>query len=121
MSQLSYPPVQQALARLKTLSADEEAKERARVRDRALRDELTQVAMAEIRGKLEGKLEGLQEGLQNALAKMRASGIPEAQVPQGQSDGFDASLAATGSGGLKIRRFRLQPAPSLRKSLSKRD
>ena len=76
MSQLSYPPVQQALARLKTLSADEEAKECARVRDRALRDELTQVAMAQTRG----KLEGLQEGLQNALTKMLASGIPEAQA-----------------------------------------
>ena len=32
MSQLSYPPVQQALDRLKALSADSETQERARVR-----------------------------------------------------------------------------------------
>ena len=84
MSQLSYPPVQQALDRLKALSADSETQERARVRDRALRDELTQLAMAEIRGeqrgKLEGKLEGLHEGLQKALTNMLANGIPEAQA-----------------------------------------
>ena len=80
MSQLSYPPVQQALDRLKALSADSETQERARVRDRALHDELTQLAMAEIRGEQRGKLEGLHEGLQKALTNMLANGIPEAQA-----------------------------------------
>jgi len=100
MSQLSYPPVQQALDMLKNLSADAETRERARVRERALRDELTEIALAERRGrqqgKQEGKQEGLQEGLQtgrqegkqegkregmqDALAKMIASGISEAQA-----------------------------------------
>jgi predicted transposase/invertase (TIGR01784 family) len=96
MSQLAYPPVQQALNKLKDLSADSETQQRASVRERALRDEVTQVYAAEQRGKLEGlqegklegkleglqegKLEGLQEGLQRALAKMIQSGMNEAQA-----------------------------------------
>jgi predicted transposase/invertase (TIGR01784 family) len=80
MSQLSYPPVQQALNMLKTLSADAETRHSAQVRERALRDELTEIALAERRGKLEGKQEGLQKGLQDALDKMIASGITELQA-----------------------------------------
>jgi predicted transposase/invertase (TIGR01784 family) len=76
MNQLTYPPVQQALERLKTLSSDTETQYRAQVRERALRDELTQMAMAERRGMEIGKLEGLQD----ALNKMVASGISEAQA-----------------------------------------
>ena len=41
MSQLSYPPVQQALNMLKDLSADAETQHRALVRERALHDERT--------------------------------------------------------------------------------
>lgn len=76
MSQLSYPPVQQALNMLKDLSADAETQARALVRERALHDERTLIQAAELRG----KQEGLQEGLQDALNKMVANGIPQAQA-----------------------------------------
>jgi len=72
VNQLSYPPVQQALDRLKDLSADAEAQHRALVRERALHDERTLLQAAEQKGKLEGKLE--------ALTLMVASGIAEAQA-----------------------------------------
>ena len=76
MSQLSYPPVQQALDMLKDLSADAETRHRALVRERALHDEATLIQAAEQRGEQRGK----QEGLQDALIKMVASGFPEAQA-----------------------------------------
>ena len=80
MSQLSYPPVQQALNILKDLSADAETQARALVRERALHDERTLIQAAEQRGEKKGKLEGKLEGLRDALIKMVASGIPEAQA-----------------------------------------
>ena len=80
MSQLSYPPVQQALNMLKDLSADAETQARALVRERALHDERTLIQAAEQRGEKKGKLEGKLEGLRDALIKMVASGIPEAQA-----------------------------------------
>ena len=76
MSQLSYPPVQQALEMLKDLSADAETRHRAMVRERALHDEATLIQAAEQRGEQRGE----QKGLQNALTRMVASGIPEAQA-----------------------------------------
>ena len=72
MSQLSYPPVQQALDRLKDLSADAEAQHRPLVRERALHDERTLLQAAEQKGKLEAK--------QEALTLMVASGIAEEQA-----------------------------------------
>ncbi len=88
MNQVTYPPVQQALDRLKALSADAETQHRAMVRERALHDERTLIQAAEQRGeqkglekgKLEGKLEGKQEAMQDALSKMVISGIAEAQA-----------------------------------------
>ena len=76
MSQLSYPPVQQALEMLKNLSADDETQRKAFVRERALRDEVSQLASA----RMEGKQEGKQEGLQLAITKMIQSGMSEAQA-----------------------------------------
>jgi len=76
MNQVTYPPVQQALDRLKALSADAETQHRALVRERALHDERTLIEAAEQRG----EQKGLQIGLQNALARMVASGIAEAQA-----------------------------------------
>ena len=76
MSQLTYPPVQQALEMLKNLSADDETQRKAFVRERALRDEVSQLASA----RMEGKQEGKQEGLQLAITKMIQSGMSEAQA-----------------------------------------
>ena len=72
MSQLTYPPVQQALEMLKGLSADDETQRKAFVRERALRDEVSQLASA--------RMEGKQEGLQLAITKMIQSGMSEAQA-----------------------------------------
>ena len=72
MSQLTYPPVQQALEMLKSLSADDETQRKAFVRERALRDEVSQLASA--------RMEGKQEGLQLAITKMIQSGMSEAQA-----------------------------------------
>jgi len=96
MNQVTYPPVQQALDRLKALSADAETQHRALVRERALHDERTLIEAAEQRGEQKGlqigeqkglqigEQKGLQigeqKGLQNALARMVASGIAEAQA-----------------------------------------
>ena len=78
MSQLklTYPPVQQALEMLKGPSVDDETQRKAFVRERALRDEVSQLASA----RMEGKQEGKQEGLQLAITKMIQSGMSEAQA-----------------------------------------
>ena len=60
MSQLAYPPVQQALEMLKDLSADDETQRKAFVRERALRDEIPQLASARMEGFQEGFPERLQ-------------------------------------------------------------
>ena len=88
MNQLSYPPVQEALRRLKDLSADDETQQRALMRERALRDEVTELFAAEQRGEQRGRQEGRQEGeqigeqrgLEQALAKMLQNGMSEAQA-----------------------------------------
>ena len=68
MSQLPYPPVQQALEMLKGLSADDETQRKAFVRERALRDEVSQLASARM------------EGLHEAITKMVQSGMSEARA-----------------------------------------
>ena len=80
MNQLSYPPVQEALRRLKDLSADDETQQRAFMRERALRDEVTELFAAEQRGEQRGELRGEQRGLQQALTKMLQNGMSEAQA-----------------------------------------
>jgi len=50
------------MSRIKQLSADEETRRLAFVRERALRDEVSLLNDAEKRGRLEGRMEGLMEG-----------------------------------------------------------
>ena len=76
MQTIEYPPVQQAMALLTSLSADAETRNLAFARERALFNEATAINAAIAKGKLEGKLEGLQD----ALAKMIAGGISEEQA-----------------------------------------
>ena len=84
MNQLSYPPVQEALRQLKDLSADNDTQQRAQMRERALRDEVTELFAAEQRGEQRGRQEGeqigVQTGLQQALTKMQQNGMSEAQA-----------------------------------------
>jgi hypothetical protein len=69
MSQLTYPPVQQALEVLKDLSADDETQRKAFVRERALRDEISQLASARMEGLLEAKTKMLQSGMSEEQAR----------------------------------------------------
>lgn len=62
MNQITYPPVQQALAHLKNLSADDEARRLAFVRERALRDEISELQGARREGWQEGIQQGVQQG-----------------------------------------------------------
>ena len=64
MNQISYPPVQEALAYLKALSGDEEARRLAFVRERALRDEISELQGARREGWEEGLQQGVQQGVQ---------------------------------------------------------
>lgn len=80
MSAIDYPPVHRALGILKELSADEEARRLALVRQRALLSEITELNAARREGLAEGKAEGRAEGVQEALQKMIAAGIEPSQA-----------------------------------------
>jgi predicted transposase/invertase (TIGR01784 family) len=62
MAQIDYPPVKLALARVRELSADEETRRLALVRERAVRDERSALRTAREEGRIEGVLEGKLEG-----------------------------------------------------------
>ena len=76
MSEIEYPPVRQALAGIKHLSADAETRRLAFVRERALRDEASLMRQEREKGKIEGRAEGLQE----ALSRLIESGMSEVQA-----------------------------------------
>jgi predicted transposase/invertase (TIGR01784 family) len=64
MATVAYEPVKQALSRIRVLSADEEARRLAFVRERALRDEVSLLNEA----KREGREEGREEVARNLIA-----------------------------------------------------
>jgi hypothetical protein len=77
MSELSYPPVQQALDKLQTLSQNEEDRYRAIARERALYNEMTLLRHA--------REEGLEEGQGRALTRQltrRFGSLPEWVAPR---------------------------------------
>jgi hypothetical protein len=76
MNQIDYAPVQQALAQLHSLSADEETRRLADRREMALVTEMLETQAAEARGKAEGRAEVQQELLQTLIA----DGMPEAKA-----------------------------------------
>ena len=62
MADVTYEPVKKALNRVKELSADEEVRRLAFVRERALRDEVSFINEAKREGLKEGLKEGRMEG-----------------------------------------------------------
>jgi hypothetical protein len=79
MSELSYPPVQQALDKLQALSQNEEDRYRAIARERALYNEMTLMRHA--------RKEGLEKGRGHALTRQltrRFGLLPEWVAPQVQ-------------------------------------
>ena len=65
MQQIDYPPVQQALQRIRDLSADAETRRLAFVRERALRDERSELRAA----REEGREEGIEAGMTSLLER----------------------------------------------------
>ncbi|WPL11564.1 MULTISPECIES: hypothetical protein [Thiorhodovibrio] len=61
MATVAHEPVKQAMSRIRELSADEEARRLAFVRERALHDEVSFLNEA----KREGLQQGLEQGLRN--------------------------------------------------------
>jgi hypothetical protein len=84
MANIAHEPVQDAMNRLKQLSADEEARRLAFVRERALHDEVTLLREAREKGWEEGREEGREEGecmaVRRILLKhiaLKFGGVPE--------------------------------------------
>ena len=69
MANIAYEPVKTALSTIKHLSADEETRRLAFVRERAVRDELTLLKEAEERGIEKGIERGEAMLLQRQLAR----------------------------------------------------
>ena len=65
MQQIDYPPVQKALQRIRDLSADAETRRLAFVRERALRDERSELRTA----REEGREEGIEAGMTSLLER----------------------------------------------------
>jgi hypothetical protein len=85
MSELTYPPVQQALDKLQTLSQNEEDRYRAIARERALYNEMTLLRHAREEGLEEGLEKGREEGRELALTRQltrRFGPLPQWVAPQ---------------------------------------
>jgi predicted transposase/invertase (TIGR01784 family) len=76
MANVAHEPVKKAMNRIRELSADEEARRLAFVRERALRDEVSFINDAERRGRREGRREGRIEG----LTEGRIEGLTEGRM-----------------------------------------
>ncbi|QFY88725.1 Rpn family recombination-promoting nuclease/putative transposase [Magnetovirga frankeli] len=70
MQTIDYPPVQQALDKLKGLSADEETRRMAFVRERAMMDESSALRAATERGLQQGMQQGKREEATAILARL---------------------------------------------------
>lgn len=70
MANIAHEPVKKAMSRIRELSADEEARRLAFVRERALRDEVSFINQAKREGRQEGLQEGLREGREEIARNM---------------------------------------------------
>ena len=69
MNQIAHPPVRQAVRKLKSLSADDETRRLAEVRERALMTERTEINAAEKRGANEANAKAIKSLIQNGIAE----------------------------------------------------
>ncbi len=79
---MSDPIINRAMKRLKDISSDDYARERARVRERAEHDWASMLSDARREGLAEGKAEGLSQGKAEGLSQGKAEGLS-----QGKADG----------------------------------
>ena len=106
MSEINYPPVQEAMSRIRTMSDDIEVWHEALRREMAIMDE--QVLRREVQearearaaalvaGRAEGMAEGRAEGLAEGLAEGRAAGRAEGRavgLAEGRAEGQAEGLA----------------------------
>ena len=75
MATIAHEPVQKAMSRIRELSADEEARRLAFVRERALRDEISFLNEARREGLQEGKEIGIKEGEEIGIKKGEEAGM----------------------------------------------
>ncbi|BBE11113.1 hypothetical protein HH1059_17560 [Halorhodospira halochloris] len=75
MAKIAHEPVKRAMSRIRELSADEEARRLAFVRERALRDEVSQLNEA----RQEGEQVGLEKGEQIGLEKGEQIGLEKGE------------------------------------------
>ena len=72
MAEMHYPPAQQALERIRLLSADEETRYIAMARERALLDERSELAAARNEGFEKGEIKGEIKGKANLIGEQLA-------------------------------------------------
>jgi len=72
MNAITHEPIRQAMQQLHDLSADEEARRLSFVRERALRDEKSELQAARQEGLQEGRQEGIQIGESRGRAALLA-------------------------------------------------
>jgi predicted transposase/invertase (TIGR01784 family) len=75
MAEIDYPPVQQALKRIRRLSEDEEAQHRAMMRERAVHTRASELRGAREDGLAEGLAEGRELGREEGLAEGLQQGL----------------------------------------------
>lgn len=82
MATITHEPVKQALTELRRLSSDEESQRAAFVRERALRDEHTELQAAERRGRIETALNLLRMTQLDDATIAKAASLTEDEVRQ---------------------------------------
>jgi hypothetical protein len=80
MNQIAYPPVLEAMERLKGLSADEESRRMAEARELALLTERIEIDAAEKRGESRGISIGVAQAMEAAVRQLMANGMTEANA-----------------------------------------
>jgi predicted transposase/invertase (TIGR01784 family) len=84
MAAIDHPPIREALSQIRALSADEEARRLAFVRERALHDEATLLKEARQEGLEQGRRETARNLIKLAVLSdaqiAQATGLPLAQV-----------------------------------------
>ena len=103
MAAIDHPPIREALSQIRQLSADEEARRLAFVRERALHDEATLLKEARQEGRQEGRREGRQEGRQESAQATARNLIGLGMLSDGQI------AQATGLGVAQVEALRREP------------
>ena len=93
MNQITHPPVQEALQKLKALSASDEERRLAEVRERALIEEASALEYAKMRGIEEGFEKGIEQGIEKGIEQGIEKGI-EKGLEEGLAKGWEGATNA---------------------------